>query len=316
MSKAEIDEDARQRVKGLLGGMAAAPSSPVQLPEPRIDPAEVAASIRADLVMRHVHALAASPRPTTTDHDSGMTAAAYIEGELGALGLASERLEVSHQDVALPVVFTTIRGTTQAQPRTVVLLAHYDTVEDSPGADDNASGVAGLLEIARVLPHGTLTGDVVLAAVPFEENPGGFAGSRRFAAHLDSLSVDVVAAISAEMIGYATDAPRIEGDDGDDLFLIGFPGTADVIGRLLAAAAAWSPGKTRGLTVPRHVAEVTRSDHASFAPYGIPAVMATDGAEFRNPHYHQPSDLPASLDPEFLRTSTASLAVGLIALAS
>jgi len=324
MTEAEILDDRRRRVEVLLGLASADPASEVDLSVVRGGPAAVAAGVEADRLMGHVRALATGPRHAWSDHAQARAAASYVEQELRACYLEPVVLDVTHQGVTLPVVWSSLPAAGCADPvdgrarsrRAVVLVAHYDTVEGSPGADDNASGVAGLLEIARVLPRETLPIDVILAAVPFEEDPGAFAGSAALAAYLTGAAgLDVVAALSAEMLGCSA-APRLVGDLGDDLILVGYPGTELVVDILVAAARAWSPGEVRGLAVPQHVPEIERSDHASFHRHGVPAVMATDGAEFRNRHYHQSSDTPDTLDPQFLAGATASLAVGLMALAS
>lgn len=323
VNEAEIEDDRRQRVELLLSLASGDPSVDVDLTGVPGDPAAVARSVEVGRLMRHVRALAGGPRHPWSELEQARAAANYVEQELRASSLEPQSLGVTHRGVTLPVVWTSVPGSgavaagERAPVRSaVVLVAHYDTVDQSPGADDNASGVAGLLEVARVLPRRTLPRDVVLAAVPFEEDPGGFAGSAAFAEHLTSVFGNgIVAAVSAEMLGCSA-APRVTGDTGKDLLLAGYPGTGPVIDLLLAAANAWSTGRVRGLAVPLHVPEIERSDHVSFHRQGIPAVMATDGAEFRNRHYHQPSDTPETLDPQFLAGSTQSLAVGLMALAS
>lgn len=316
----DIPDDRRRRVEMLLGIASPTPSSPVDLGPVPGDPTAVAAAVDADRLVAHVRTLAVGPRHPWSDLAATRAAASYVEEQLRSRGAAPAALDVTHDGVTLPALWSTVPGAPHDEGdgarRTVVLVAHYDTVASSPGADDNASGVAGLLEIARVLPRDLLAADVVLAAVPFEERPGDLAGSAALAALLTGdPGLDVVAAVSAEMLGCST-VPRVTGDTGEDLLLIGYPGTDTLVDLLVAAAGAWSPGRVRGLAVPRHVPEIDRSDHASFHRRGVPAVMATDGAEFRNRHYHQPSDTTETVDPTFLAGSTASLAVGLMALAT
>src|SRR5258708_2266469 len=105
---------------------------------------------------------------------------------------------VDGQGVSLPAIWAEIGG---SQTDTVfVFAAHYDTVSASPGADDNASGVAGLLEIARVLKDNPLPSTVVLAALPFEET-GAFEGSIALATPLNAMS-HITGMISIEIIGF------------------------------------------------------------------------------------------------------------------
>lgn len=282
------------------------------------DPARVASTVDAQRLMATVHELATSPREPGRDPEGLERAISHIEVALTSAGLRPQRLDASLNDVTLPVVHARIpaRADVQTPRPTVVLTSHYDTVPGSPGADDDASGVAAVLEIARVLPRETLAADVMLAAVPFEE-PGGFEGARALATYLTGpAGVEVVAAISAEMLGFRTSEPRVDGDAGDDLFLLGYPGSDIVVETICAAAEAFGGGSARGLAVPAMLPDVQRSDHTAFADIGVPAVMATDGAEYRNPHYHQASDVPETIDPVFLAGSTRTLAVGLMALAT
>lgn len=320
MTDAEILEDRRARVEMLLAMIPDGPMSQVGLDQVAGDPASLASAVDPERLMGHVRSLAQGPRGNVTDTEAALRAARYVEAQLAEVGLAPEVVEAHHSDVTLPVVHVTVPPAGGAAGEgpvpTVVLVAHYDTVPGSPGADDNASGVAGLLEIARLLPRHTLPFAIVLGAVPFEES-FELAGSAALAGLLaQDPTVDVRAAISAEMLGYATAEPRVTGERGDDLLLVGFEGSQHVIDVVVAAAERWSPGAVRGLAVPEGVPEVERSDHAAFHRHGVPALMATDGAEFRNPHYHQASDTPATLDPDFLAGSTVTLAVGLMALAS
>lgn len=319
MSDAPIDGEALARVTQLLrlASAGADPDPGLTIPG---DPAGVARSIDPDRLMGTVLALATGPRGPE-DVQAIHAAAALVRDAFEETGLEPHTLPVDRGALSLPAIWVEIAGAAGA-PRNpgpvpaVVLVGHYDTVPDSPGADDNASGVAAVLELARVLPRGVLGATVVLAAVPFEET-GGLEGSTALAAELSRRAdLRLVAAVSAEMLGFSSSSPRVDGDHGDDLLLVGFPGTEEVLATMLAAARAHSPGRVRGLAVPAGVPEVERSDHAAFHRVGVRAVMATDGAEFRNPHYHRASDLPDTLDAEFLAGSTASLAVGIMALAS
>lgn len=315
---APIDPTAVERVKQLLQLASADLGDDPDDTVPG-DPQLVARSVDADRMMSTVRTLAVGPR-AHDDHAATLGAVRHISRELEQSDLALHTLPAEHDGLTLPVLWVELPGRRSTPPDepvpTVVLVGHYDTVPGSPGADDNASGVAAVLELARVLPREVLAATVVLAAVPFEET-GGFQGSTALARELATREdLRLVAAVSAEMVGFASSSPRVDGDHGDDLLLVGFPGTEEVVARMVAAARTFSPGRVRGLAVPAGVPEVERSDHAAFHRVGVPAVMSTDGAEFRNPHYHQATDLPATLDPVFLAGATASLAVAVMALAA
>ena len=307
---APIAEDRRQRVEGLFRLLSeGAPAE--ELPEAA---ARAAGAIDGVALARHIRALAQVPHHAVADEAAARAAGEYAGGVLRETGLEVVEVPATHRGDTHAAYVATVPGKADGT-NAVVLVAHYDSVEGCPGADDNASGVAAALEIARVLPREELALDVVVAVVPFEEDPGGLAGARAVAQWLSEDGREVVVAISAEMLGFATDEPRVAGDRGNDLLLVGYPGTEAVIGTLVRAANAVNPGSMRGLPLPQVVPEVERSDHRAFHDAGWPAVMATDGAEFRNPHYHQPSDTPDTIDPLFHLRSTQGLAAGIAALA-
>lgn len=280
------------------------------------DPAAVVASVDPARLRRHVEVLAASPRNHREDPDAVTAATAHVHDTLHGLGHAPVRVEAEVDGLSAPAWYVDVEPAAPAATPTVVLMAHLDTVPGSPGADDNASGVAAVLELARVLPRGALPARIVLAVVPFEESYD-LAGSTALAAALMRRpDVDLTVAISAEMVGFGTTTPRLAADRGDDLFLVGYPDSAEAIDTVCAAARAVGAGPVRGLAVPHDLPEIGRSDHAAFHRIGVPALMATDGAEFRNPHYHRPSDVPQTLDEGFLARSTGILAAGVMALAA
>lgn len=211
-------------------------------------------------------------------------------------------------------------------PRALVVAAHHDTIRDSPGADDNGAGVAALLELARVIPDEDLDATIVLAAVDMEEL--GFFGSRHLVSTL-SASYQIDAAIVYETMGYTARAPgtqllpagigpiyarqvramRERGMRGDWTCVIHRkreePVAADLAQALRAldgeAHLLRDPndlpvlGPLLRRTVP-FVRDFARSDHVSFWRAGAPAILVTDTANFRNPHYHRPTDTPDTLD--------------------
>lgn len=189
----------------------------------------------------------------------------------------------------------------------VVVGAHYDHLEGCDGADDNATGVAGALELARMLGDSSHARTLVIACWDQEEI--GLLGSMKHAAELAMTGSQVETAISLEMIGYASDQPdtqqippgfpqvfpdevaRVEGNDrrGDFITLIG---DTDSVGWMRDFATA-----AEGVDLPTVVLEASvvlgpvianlvRSDHASFWAAGLSGVMVTDTANFRNPNYH------------------------------
>ena len=214
----------------------------------------------------------------------------------------------------------------------VLLGAHFDTVRGSPGADDNASGVAVLLEAARVLAPVPLEATVDFVAFDLEEFQGWTyrVGSRKHVEAARREGLHYKGAIVLEMVGYTDPRPggqkiprmlRWMGfpDTGDFLAAIGDGKSASLISLYREAARSASPelpivpfrSPLRGWVVWN----TRRSDNASFWSAGIPALMLTDTAFLRNPNYHKASDLPDTLDPAFMEGVTRATVEALRRLA-
>ncbi len=257
-----------------------------------------------DRLRRHVEFLSLQASPRDSDHPEILDkAAAYIRGSFA-------QTHARVRDQVFQARGRTYRNVIAALgPATGPLLvigAHYDTFGDfglNPGADDNASGTAGLLELARLLDGRALSSRVELVAYANEEPPWFGSPWMGSAVHARSLQgQDVRGMISLEMIGYFTErqpAPNF-------LFKILYPSR----GNFIAIAGRWSDrGLTRfvkraiqgtgfpavSFTAPRD-AGIDASDQRSYWDLGITAVMVTDTSDVRNPHYHAPGDTPATLD--------------------
>jgi hypothetical protein len=187
--------------------------------------------------------------------------------------------------------------------------AHYDAVPGTPGADDNASGVAVLLAAARAIgPHSDL------CFVAFNGEECGLAGSRALAGSLGRNRLEQVHVL--EMVGFTSGAPLSQRNPvpvvrcpevGDFLGLVGSHRSRRALDHVVACAGhsavpVYGLELSEGSTgeVWRMAPHVFRSDHAPFWDEGIPALMWTDTAEFRNPNYHLPTDTPDSLDYGFM----------------
>ncbi len=207
----------------------------------------------------------------------------------------------------------------------ILIGAHYDTVPGCPGADDNGTGVAALLEIARALKASPARSPVRLVAFDMEEY--GLAGSRAYAKHLYDQGEFLQLMLSLEMLGYCDPAPRsqrypskalekIYPHQGNFIALIGQWQTIPAMTRLwwsfrsAGVRSQWLPVINQGRIVP----DTRRSDHAPFWDLGYPAVMVTDTADLRNPHYHQPTDTLDRLDLDFLTNVCQGLIRGIQAL--
>lgn len=198
-------------------------------------------------------------------------------------------------------------------PPAVIVAAHLDSVAGSPGADDNASGLAALLTIGEVLA--AARSSLPLALVAFNAEEDGLLGSRELAPVFAAASPPPRVVHVLEMIGYRDPAPGAQRPPpglpiplpacGDFLGLVGDRAAADSLRHALglSIALAGSPPVIvleveRGVGLAHPL--LRRSDHSPFWQVGVPAVMWTDTAELRNPHYHLSSDLPESLDLDFL----------------
>jgi Zn-dependent M28 family amino/carboxypeptidase len=199
----------------------------------------------------------------------------------------------------------------------VVVGAHYDTVPGSPGADDNASAVAALIELARMrLP-------ARFVAFANEEMPyfhTNEMGSQAYAAAARSSGQRIDAMISLEMLGCYSDArgsqrypPGVSSlypDRGNFIAFVGDIGARALVRRAIGAFRRHAQFPSEGLAAPAVIEGVKRSDHWPFRVAGFPAIMVTDTAYNRYPHYHLASDTPEKLD--YLRMARVTLGLAAV----
>jgi Peptidase family M28 len=280
-------------------------------------------SMRPELatrLSRHITYLASDIGPRASGQSRELEAtASYIEREFRQQGWSTQRQYTGPEDWHFNVVAQAERP---ASRDLLVIGAHYDTVPDSPGADDNASGVAALLEIARALPK-----DPRLRLIAFtnEEAPLGyteFQGSRVAASTAAARGETLQGMLCLESIGYFSDRdgsqqrPTLFGrffpDRGNFLLMVSDLRSRAFLHRLIAGFRATSTVPAEGISVPTdRIEHVRRSDHAPFWDNGYPAIMVTDTAQFRNPNYHRASDIVTTVDIERLADVTAGLASAL-----
>ena len=197
-----------------------------------------------------------------------------------------------------------------------IIGAHYDTVLGSPGADDNASGVAVLLEIARVIAAGT--GDppgrsLRLQFVAFTLEEENMLGSAHYARGLASRRVPLAGMVSLEMVGYKSDSPHLQqlpaGYEhlyphvGNFIAVVGNQKSRTLVERFVAGLKTADGLPVESLIVSQNgeaLPPTRLSDHSPFWDLDYPALMITDTSWFRNPHYHQRSDTIGTLDPDFM----------------
>lgn len=233
----------------------------------------------------------------------------FIEAELQSYGINIESDWFSYHGKTFRNIIGQIGN---PLPDSLVILgAHLDSVGGAPGADDNGSGVAVLLESARILAQEPLRSKLLICAFNLEEL--NMVGSTHLARRLKAAGTTIEAMISLEMVGY-TDSRR-----GSQQYPVGlrwfYPDRGDFIGvignlkstsllRRVARQMRQVPGlSVETLAVPgkgEFIPAVRLSDHAPFWDLGYPALMVTDTAFYRNPHYHSPSDTLDTLNFDFM----------------
>jgi hypothetical protein len=278
---------------------------------------------------KHVEELARLNR--TFDHGDLDKAADYVRDEWRKLGLAvrEQTYTVSGKgpyDIPGRTYRNLMVSLGPPDADRIILGAHYDVCTDAvpsvthmPGADDNASGVAGLLELSRLLMahSGKLNKRIDLVAFTLEEPPY-FRTSEMGSAHHARQAFEeaaqsnrkILGMIALEMIGYFREErnsqqyplpalKRVYGDQGNFIGVVGdfasWPWLQQVqhtMRRNMGLAVKWMS------VSPQWVPGIDFSDHLNYAKLGIPAVMVTDTAFNRNPNYHQPTDTPDTLDYE------------------
>jgi Zn-dependent M28 family amino/carboxypeptidase len=227
--------------------------------------------------------------------------------------LAAEGLEVNEQPLivanrTVENIEVEIGG--RVLPEQILIVgAHYDSVVGSPGANDNATGTAALLELVRVLKTRSLKRTIRFVAFVNEEPPyfqTESMGSRVYARRTRERKENVVGMISVETIGHYSE------HSGSQRYPLGFsllyPRTANFIAfvgnvssrrlvrRSIQSFRRATAFPSEGAAVPGWVTGVGWSDHWSFWQEGYPAIMVTDTALFRYPHYHAPTDTPDRID--------------------
>jgi Zn-dependent M28 family amino/carboxypeptidase len=266
-------------------------------------------------LQRHVETLARHPRvPGTREHAA---AASYVLAELRRSGLGAriDRTASGGDNV--------IAEWGRPGSPLVVVGAHYDSVEKSPGADDNASGVAALLEVARTFaadvegrsPEG---GSVRVQFVAFDREEMGLLGSQAHCARLASERAPVLGMMSLEMLGFTSPHQTlvpgvpVARQAGDFLAVVANARSGHLLRAFVVEDAAGVPiEKVRVDEGAEATALAGLSDHGAFWDRGWPALLVTDTAFLRNPHYHGDSDTPDTLDYGFLHRSTEAVAAAL-----
>jgi Zn-dependent M28 family amino/carboxypeptidase len=261
-------------------------------------------SLRDDVSM-----LAGTIGPRSVQHgDSLKRSADYITGRLERAGWTVRRLGYAVNGKTCENLEVERKGTSKPD-EIVVIGAHYDTVFSSPGADDNASGVAALLaladELGRFAPARTLR---LVAFV--NEEPAYFQsdlmGSRVYARACKQRGERITAMVALDAVGFFSDKKKSQRypfplrwfypSRGDFVGIVGNRESKALVKQVARAFADTASIRSIDAALPAKIAGVGWSDHWSFWQEGYAAVMITDTATFRNPHYHRATDTPETLD--------------------
>ena len=285
-------------------------------------------SALTDRLRHHVQTLAGEIGERNVWRPKALRAAAdYIRGEFAELGYEVAIHSYQAEGLGCDNIEVVVPGGLR-NSEIIIAGAHYDTVPGGPGADDNASGIAGVIEIARLLRDTHQARTIKLVAFVNEEAPFFFfgkMGSKVYAEAARRRGDDIRVMLSLEMLGCYSDEPGSQAyppflrwfypDRGNFIAFVSNIKSRRALHETAAAFRKHSDFPAEHLASPSFVPGVAWSDHLSFWRAGYPAVMVTDTAFYRYPHYHRASDTPDKIRyPEMARV-VQGLAKAIAALA-
>jgi len=297
---------------GALLYMTSVPGEPHRGPLPPLPDEERALS---RLLKKHIETIAA--REHNIAHFAELeNAARYIEATLESYGYTVNRQSFVVDEATVRNIDVVIepRDSTPA-PEVLVVGAHYDSVRGAPGANDNATGTAAVIELARLLRdlEGKASRRIRLVLFVNEEPPyfqTDDMGSLRYASALAERKERIVAMYSLETLGFYSSDPGTQHypfpfglmfpDRGDFVAFVGMTESRRLLRESIRSFRSHTAFPTIGGVAPGFVPGIDWSDHWAFAEQGFPAIMLTDTALFRYPHYHRPTDTPDKVDMDSL----------------
>jgi Zn-dependent M28 family amino/carboxypeptidase len=237
-------------------------------------------------------------------------AADYIEDRFRSVGCRVKRQEFTYRNAARFNIIGEVDGAREEEGRPLIIGAHYDTDIATPGADDNASGVSVLLELARLAAESPTARPVRFVAFTLEEPPAFLTrkmGSYIYAKSVSDEGAEVLGMISLEMLGYYSAEKGsqmypsslfkiIYPDRGNFIAFVGNLSSRSFTRKVRRAFERVSSVPVESLNAVSIVPGVNFSDHRNFWKFGYPAFMITDTAFYRNPNYHSAGDRPDTLD--------------------
>lgn len=308
-------------------GCVSTASPPASLTLKAQPPAAV--EVDPERLRTHVTTLIGTSRPRNSQNPLALDqAAAYVSRELGTAGytIFEQRFQVDGQPYKNIIARY---GTATTLPR-IVVGAHYDVAGQGPGADDNASGVAGLIELARLVAQHkpTLGYCVEFVAYTLEEPPHFGESTMGSAVHAKALKQEGAGLrlmLSLEMIGYFSDAPKSQqlppsflrsgsfSSTGNFIAVVGRKGANDPIGLVAQAMRLGSDIPVEAVAAPMMMG-AGLSDQLNYWNEGYLGLMITDTSFYRNPNYHKPTDLPDTLNYTSMAEVVEGLYYALLAL--
>jgi len=281
----------------------------------------------ADELRAHVEVLAGQIGERNVFNPQALERAAeYIEEQLAAVGYDMQRQAFQAAGTPCRNLIVEVPGTSRPD-EIIVVGAHYDSVYGSPGANDNASGVAALLALAQRFAGRTVGRTLRFAAFANEEQPwfqSAAMGSLVYARSCRQRGDRIVGMISLETIGYYSDVPGSQryppllgwfypSAGNFAAFVSNFRSRAWVR-RVIRAFRRHAQVPSQGASVP-WLPQVSWSDHSAFWKYGYAGLMITDTAPFRYPYYHTAEDTPDKLDYQRIARLVSGLEAALADLA-
>lgn len=296
------------------------------MPAPMLDdPPEM--KVSAERLQTHVKMLAETFSPRDYTHTENLDRTAeYIKQELAQTpGAISEQPYKANGKSYCNVL--ALFGPATAER--IVIGAHYDVCQPYPGADDNASGVAGLIELAHLLGNTELPLQVELVAYTLEEPPFFRSEAMGSAVHANALkkqNIQVRAMFSLEMIGYFSDEPDSQQfpnpilklfypSRGNFIAVVGNFGQMGLVRKVKRAMRSTALLPVHSINAPGWLPGIDFSDHLNYWRVGYPAVMITDTSFYRNQNYHTAQDTAEKLDYNRMAKVVESIYAAILALA-
>lgn len=301
----------------------------------KIPQKEISDKVDSNKIKEYLSYIAGSPRHRSAPANLE-SVKKYIQDKFSQFSLITGKDNFTYNSYQAANITGTLPGLKE-EAKVYILCGHYDSVKESPGADDNGSAVAGMLEAARVLSEYRFSKSIKFIGFDLEED--GLIGSQNYAKAAKARKDNIEGVIDYEMIGYYSDKtgsqsfpfgfqllfPDVYKKSSDDGFRGNFiAGVVNTASQVLktqfdnSASACVPELKVNSFALSglgESLPSFRRSDHASFWDEGYKAMMLTDCADYRNPNYHKASDVISTLNIKFLSNVVKATVATLASLA-